>query len=38
MSNLSDDTVPTPTYELGHLDRELERLNAQARLIDPITR
>lgn len=26
------------SYVLGHSDRELERLNAQARLIDPITR
>lgn len=34
----NDDTVPTPAYELGHSDRELERLKAQARLIDPITR
>src|SRR5712692_9244705 len=42
MSNASlvnyDNTVPTPGYELGHSDRELERLKAQARLIDPITR
>ena len=26
------------TYALGHSDRELDRLSAQARLIDPITR
>ncbi len=30
--------APTPTYALGHSERELERLSAQARLIDPITR
>lgn len=28
----------TPGYALGHSDRELDRLSAQARLIDPITR
>ena len=28
----------TDSYVLGHSDRELDRLNAQARLIDPITR
>ena len=31
-------TGPTGEYVLGHADRELERLSAQARLIDPITR
>ncbi len=34
----NDDTVPTPAYVLGHSDRELERLSAQARLVDPFTR
>jgi len=29
---------PGPSYVLGHSERELERLTAQARLIDPITR
>jgi SAM-dependent methyltransferase len=29
---------PVIPYVLGHSDRELERLNEQARLIDPITR
>jgi 2-polyprenyl-3-methyl-5-hydroxy-6-metoxy-1,4-benzoquinol methylase/ketosteroid isomerase-like protein len=28
----------TPRYALGHSDRELERLQVQARLIEPITR
>ena len=28
----------TPGYALGHSGRELERLSAQARLVDPITR
>jgi hypothetical protein len=27
----------TKSYVLGHSDNELERLNAQGRLIDPIT-
>jgi SAM-dependent methyltransferase len=31
-------TDPEKSYVLGHSDRELERLNAQAQLIDPITR
>ena len=35
MSDVGDDG---PRYVLGHSDRELERLAAQARLIDPITR
>src|SRR5215813_3901270 len=38
MNDLTDDAVPTPAYELGHSRRELERLNTQARLVDPITR
>src|SRR5512140_1440895 len=34
----SDSTDLTPAYVLGHSDRELHRLAAQARLMDPITR
>lgn len=30
-------TGDTPRYVLGHSDRELDRLTAQARLVDPIT-
>jgi ubiquinone/menaquinone biosynthesis C-methylase UbiE len=30
--------MPDPAYVLGHSERELERLRAQARLIEPITR
>jgi SAM-dependent methyltransferase len=30
--------LPRPAYYLGHSDRELDRLKAQARLVDPITR
>ena len=30
--------TPRPEYILGHSDREIDRLSAQARLIDPITR
>ena len=33
----TDTTTPVPAYALGHSDGELERLRAQARLIDPIT-
>jgi hypothetical protein len=33
-----DGTRPDGSYVLGHSDRELERLNRQARLVDPITR
>jgi ubiquinone/menaquinone biosynthesis C-methylase UbiE len=33
-----DDARPAGQYVLGHSDRELDRLNKQARLIDPITR
>jgi ubiquinone/menaquinone biosynthesis C-methylase UbiE len=32
------DRDPAPEYVLGHSDRELDRLQAQARLIDPVTR
>ena len=35
---MGGDARPASTYVLGHSDRELERLNKQARLIDPITR
>jgi predicted methyltransferase len=38
MNNPGDDAGPTGGYVLGHSDREFERLNAQARLVDPITR
>jgi SAM-dependent methyltransferase len=38
MNAPGDDAGRTPGYVLGHSDRELERLRAQARLIDPITR
>lgn len=38
MNTLGDDAGPTRGYVLGHSDRELERLSAQARLVDPITR
>ena len=31
-------TIGNPVYALGHSDQELERLGAQARLIEPITR
>jgi SAM-dependent methyltransferase len=34
----SNDATPHGPYVLGHSDRELDRLNKQARLIDPITR
>lgn len=37
MSNVERHADPAPRYVLGHSDRELERLKAQARLIDPIT-
>jgi ubiquinone/menaquinone biosynthesis C-methylase UbiE len=32
------DRDPAPEYVLGHSDRELDRLQTQARLIDPVTR
>ena len=35
--NPSHEADPNPKYVLGHSDRELDRLKAQARLIDPIT-
>ena len=38
MIDPSDDPGPAHAYVLGHSDGELARLNAQARLIDPITR
>jgi SAM-dependent methyltransferase len=34
----SDHARPGSPYVLGHSDRELDRLNRQARLVDPITR
>ncbi len=37
MSDIRHDTDPVSQYVLGHSDREIERLKAQARLIDPIT-
>ncbi len=37
-TDTATDGTPVPGYALGHSDRELERLSAQARLIDPITR
>ena len=38
MKNPSDDARPANPYVLGHSDQELDRLNKQAHLIDPITR
>jgi SAM-dependent methyltransferase len=38
LSSVGDDARPDSSYVLGHSDRELERLNRQARLVDPITR
>ena len=37
MSDDRSDAKPDSQYILGHSDREIERLKAQARLIDPIT-
>lgn len=33
-----DETVPSPTYVLGHTDHQLRRLRAQARFLEPVTR
>ena len=38
MKSGSDDVRSAGSYVLGHSDRELQRLNKQAELIDPITR
>jgi len=38
MSTLSEDVDSTPGYVLGHSAREIDRLKAQARLIDPVTK
>lgn len=38
MKSFSDNARPDGPYILGHSDRELDRLNRQAHLIDPITR
>ena len=38
MSDSGVGRLPRPAYYLGHSDRELDRLKAQARLVDPITR
>ncbi len=38
MNDRSERDDLAPGYALGHTDRELERLHAQARLVDPITR
>ena len=38
MNSPTDSVGPTRAYVLGHSDRELDRLGAQARLIEPITR
>lgn len=37
-SSPADQAGAAPVYVLGHSDREIDRLKAQARLIDPITR
>lgn len=38
MKSPSDNARPDSPYVLGHSERELDRLNRQARLVDPITR
>jgi SAM-dependent methyltransferase len=38
MKSPTDNARPGSSYILGHSDRELDRLNKQAHLIDPITR
>ncbi len=38
MNNSDDEPGPTRAYFLGHSERELDRLRAQARLVDPVTR
>src|SRR3984893_7465452 len=38
MSRSGHEPAAIRAYALGHSERELERLSAQARLIDPITR
>ena len=38
MSTFADQTDSTKRYVLGHSERELSRLKAQARMIDPITK
>lgn len=37
MNDAAQDADAAPQYVLGHSDREIERLKAQARLIDPVT-
>ncbi len=38
LKSLSDNARPDDSYVLGHSERELDRLNKQAHLVDPITR
>jgi 2-polyprenyl-3-methyl-5-hydroxy-6-metoxy-1,4-benzoquinol methylase len=38
MNGIESKLHTAPAYALGHSDRELERLRALARVIDPITR
>ena len=38
MANVGKRASRSHEYELGHSDRELKRLNTQARLVDPMTR